>query len=425
MKSKITANLGLRIISLFFAFILWLVVNNIENPTVTESYVNIPVKLLNTDLITDAGKVYEIVEGTDVVDRVSVKAPKSVHSSLNAGDITATADVSELSSLDTISIKFSSDAYGEDIESIKGSIDTVKLNIENKRSKTLALKAGVSGSVAEGHLVGEVTTDQNLVRISGPESLIDRVVRAAVEIDVSGFTNDIGTNLDIRLYDAEDRLVQDSRISQNIKSVGVNVNIYQTTEVPVYFEVSGTPTAGYRVSGEPVGNLQTIKIAGKGNIIRNVTAIEVPAEEIDVTGQSADFVTEVNVREFLPDNVFLTDASQAKIQVSVSIEQEVSREISVSGKEVELINVPEGFRATVAEIEDGTTIDVIGLSRDVSAIRANELKATFDILKWMEEQEMEEAVDGYYNVEIDFGLGDDVTVLEPLVLVLHLSEITE
>lgn len=425
MKSKITANLGLRIISLFFAFILWLVVNNIENPTVTESYVNIPVKLLNTDLITDAGKVYEVIEGTDVVDRVSVKAPKSVHSSLNAGDITATADVSELSSLDTISIKFSSDAYGEDIESIKGSIDTVKLNIENKRSKTLALKAGVSGSVAEGHLVGEVTTDQNLVRISGPESLIDRVVRAAVEIDVSGFTNDIGTNLDIRLYDSEDRLVQDSRISQNIKSVGVNVNIYQTTEVPIYFEVSGTPTAGYRVSGEPVGNLQTIKIAGKGNIIRNVTAIEVPAEEIDVTGQSADFVTEVNVREFLPDNVFLADASQAKIQVSVSIEQEVSREISVSGKEVELINVPEGFRATVAEIEDGTTIDVIGLSRDVSAIRANELKATFDILKWMEEQEMEEAVDGYYNVEIDFGLGDNVTVLEPLVLVLHLSEITE
>ena len=425
MKSKITANLGLRIISLFFAFILWLVVNNIENPTVTESYVNIPVKLLNTDLITDAGKVYEVIEGTDVVERVSVKAPKSVHSSLNAGDITATADVSELSSLDTISIKFSSNVYGEDIESIKGSIDTVKLNIENKRSKTLALKAGVSGSVAEGHLVGEVTTDQNLVRISGPESLIDRVARAAVEIDVSGFTNDIGTNLDIRLYDEEDRLVQDSRISQNIKSVGVNVNIYQTTEVPVYFEVSGTPTAGYRVSGEPVGNLQTIKIAGKGNIIRNVTAIEIPAEEIDVTGQSTDFVTEVNVREFLPDNVFLADASQAKIQVSVSIEQEVSREISVSGKEVELINVPEGFRATVAEIEDGTTIDVIGLSRDVSAIRANELKATFDILKWMEEQEMEEAVDGYYNVEIDFGLGDNVTVLEPLVLVLHLSEITE
>lgn len=425
MKSKITANLGLRIISLFFAFILWLVVNNIENPTVTESYVNIPVKLLNTDLITDAGKVYEVIEGTDVVERVSVKAPKSVHSSLNAGDITATADVSELSSLDTISIKFSSNVYGEDIESIKGSIDTVKLNIENKRSKTLALKVGVSGSVAEGHLVGEVTTDQNLVRISGPESLIDRVARAAVEIDVSGFTNDIGTNLDIRLYDEEDRLVQDSRISQNIKSVGVNVNIYQTTEVPVYFGVSGTPTAGYRVSGEPVGNLQTIKIAGKGNIIRNVTAIEIPAEEIDVTGQSADFVTEVNVREFLPDNVFLADASQAKIQVSVSIEQEVSREISVSGKEVELINVPEGFRATVAEIEDGTTIDVIGLSRDVSAIRANELKATFDILKWMEEQEMEEAVDGYYNVEIDFGLGDNVTVLEPLVLVLHLSEITE
>ena len=57
MKSKITANIGLKLISLAFAFVLWMVVNNMENPTVTETYVNIPVKLVNADLITDAGKV--------------------------------------------------------------------------------------------------------------------------------------------------------------------------------------------------------------------------------------------------------------------------------------------------------------------------------------------------------------------------------
>lgn len=425
MKSKITANIGLRLISLFFAFILWLVVNNIENPTVTESYVNIPVKLLNTDLITDAGKVYEIIEGTDVVERVSVKAPKSVHSSLNAGNITAVADVSELSSLDTISIKFSSNVYGDDIESIKGSIDTVKLNIENKKSKTLALKASVSGSVKEGYLVGEVVTDQNLVRITGPESLIDRVAKASVDIDVSGFTSDIGTNLDIRLYDVENNMIQDNRISQNIKSVGTSVNIYQTTDVPVYFDVVGMPAQGYRVSGDPVGDIPMVKIAGKSNAIRNVTAIEVPAEAIDVTGQSEDYITEINIREFLPDNVFLADATQAKIQVTVEIEQEISRRFTIQPDSVEVINVPAGFRATLGEIEEGTTIDVIGLAQDVNVIRSNEVKGVVDIQKWMEEQEMQEPVDGYYNVEIDFGLSDNVTILEPLVIVMHLSEITE
>lgn len=425
MKSKITANMGLKLISLAFAFVLWLVVNNMENPTVTETYVDIPVKLVNADLITDAGKVYEILDGTDIVERVSVKAPKSVHNALNAGNIIATADVSELSSLDTISIEFSSSIYSSEIESIKGSIDTVKLNIENKKTKALSLKANVSGSVAEGYLVGEVVTDQNLVRISGPESLVSKVSKATVDVDVTGFTSDIGTNLDIRLYDSEGNLIQDSRISQNIKFVGVKVSIYQTMEVPVSFGVSGTPTAGYRVAAEPTGNVASVLVAGKSNALRNLTEIEVPAEAIDVTGHSADYVTEINIRDYLPDNVFLADATQANIEVTVDIQQEVSRELKVQDGSVEIINAPAGFRASLEEISDDATITVIGLSTDVSSVREGELRGSVDIQKWMEEEGIEEAADGYYNIEVDFNLSEDLTLLEPFVILVHLSEITE
>ena len=425
MKSKLTANMGLKLISLAFAFVLWLVVNNMENPTVTETYVNIPVKLVNTDLITDAGKVYEILDGTGVVERVSVKAPKSVHSAINAGHIIATADVSELSSLDTISIEFSSSIYSGDIESIKGSIDTVKLNIENKKTKALSLKANVLGSVADGYLVGEVTTDQNLVRISGPESLISKVSKATVDVDVVGFTSDIGTNLDIRLYDSEGNLVQDNRISQNIKSVGVKVGIYQTLELPISFATSGSPISGYRVAADPTGNIESVLIAGKSNALRNLTEIRVPEEAIDVTGQSSDYVTEVDIRDYLPDNVFLADNSQAKIEVTVDIQQEVSRELKVQNGRVEIINVPAGFRASLEEIGDDATITVLGLSADVTAVRENELRGNVDILKWMEEEGMSEAVDGYYNLEVDFNLDNGLTLLEPFVILVHLSEVSE
>lgn len=425
MKSKITANMGLKLISLAFAFVLWLVVNNMENPTVTETYVNIPVKLENTDLITDAGKVYEILDGTGVVERVTVKAPKSVHSALNSGNILATADVSELSSLDTISIEFSSSIYSNDIESIKGSIDTVKLNIENKKAKALSLKAGVSGSVAEGYLVGEVTTDQNLVRISGPESLINQVAKATVEVDVTGFTSDIGTNLDIRLYDSEGNPIQDSRISQNIKSVGVKVSIYQTKEVPVSFGVSGEPVTGYRVASAPTGNIELINIAGKGNVLRNITEIVIPDEAVDVTNQSADLVTEVNIREYLPENVFLADASQAKVEVTVDIQQEVSEEIKVQDGAITVVNIPEGFRATLEEIGEDASITIIGLPSDVASVRSAELRGSVDIQKWLAEEGIEAEGDGYYNIEVDFNLNDRLTLLEPFTILVHLSEITE
>ena len=166
MKNKITHNISLKIISLFFAFLLWMVINNANDPTIDKTFTDIPVKLLNTELITDSGQVFEVMDDTNVIDKVTVWAPRSVFSSLNAGNIIATADVSELSSLDTISIKLSTNLGGE-VERMQASSDTVKLNIENKRMKTLALKTAVQGEVEDGYLIGEVTTDQNLVRIAG------------------------------------------------------------------------------------------------------------------------------------------------------------------------------------------------------------------------------------------------------------------
>lgn len=425
MKSKLTANIGLKIISLVFAFLLWLVVNNAEDPSISKTFTNIPVRLQNTELITDSGKVYEVLDDTDVVERVTVRAPKSVFSSLDAANIVAVADVSELSSLDTISIRFSTNIYNNDVESISGSIDMVKLNIEDRRTKTLALKATVSGEAEAGYLVGEVATDQNLVRISGPESIVTQVARASVDVDVTGFTSDIGTSAEIRLYDAEDQLIQDSRITQNIRTVGVTVNIYQTADIPVHIVTTGTPASGYRTSGEITTSQDTVKIAGKSNVIRNISSIEIAGEKMDIAGETSDYVTEVDVRDYLPDNVFLADTSQAVIEVTVAIRPEVSRKLEISAERVKVNNVPDGYRATLAVPEEGLTIDIKGLSADISEVRSADIQGVVDIEQWMAQRDMTEPVEGYYNVQVDFGLPESITVSGSTEVMLHLSKVEE
>lgn len=423
MKNKITANIGLKIVSLFFSFLLWLVVNNINDPTIDRSFTNIPVKLLNTELITDSGQIYEILDDTAVIDKVTVWAPRSVFSSFNAGNIVATADVSELSSLDTISIKLTTNLYGNDVEKIEGSIDTVKLNIENKRTKTLALKSIVSGSVEDGYLIGEITPDQNLVRISGPESIINQVSKAVIDVPVTGFTSDIADNAEIKLYDSEDNQIKDNRITQNIKSVGVKVTIFRTIEVPINFTATGTPAAGYRESGEIQGSISSVVIAGKENVLRNISSIEVSGEALDISGQTETYVTEINLRDYLPDNVFLADSSQNKVEVTVSIQPEVTKTLEVRGDRVEVTNVPAGYRATISELDESVEIEIRGLSFDVSGIRAADLKGSVNITKWMEEENMTEPVEGYYQVEVDFGLPDGVSVEEPVMVMMHLSKV--
>lgn len=425
MKNKITANIGLKIASLFFSFLLWMAVNNMNDPTIDRSFTNIPVKLLNTELITDTGQVYEVMDNTAVIDRVTVWAPRSVISSLSASNIIATADVSELSSLDTISIKLSTNLYNNNIERIKSSNDTVKLNIENKKTKTLALKTTVSGKVEDGYLLGDIVPNQNLVRISGPESVIDQIVKASVDVPVTGFTSDIADNAEIKLYDSEDNLIQDSRIAQNIKTVGVKVSIYRTTEVPVYFSTTGTPAYGYRAAGEPEGSISSIVVAGKENAIKNVSAIEIPGEAIDISDCTEDYTTEIDIRDYLPDNIFLADTSQSIVRITVDIEPEASKELQIQGDRIEVTNVPEGYKATISGFEENVRIEVRGLTKDIAGLRSADMRGYVDVGKWMRDENITEPAEGYYQVEIDFGLPDDVTIVEPVEVMMHLSKLED
>ena len=60
-KYKLTKNLGLKVIAFFFAAILWLVVVNLDNPVVSSAFREIPVTIVNDDIITSAGDVYQVV----------------------------------------------------------------------------------------------------------------------------------------------------------------------------------------------------------------------------------------------------------------------------------------------------------------------------------------------------------------------------
>ena len=107
MKHKITKNWGLKLVSFLFAAVLWLIVTNINDPSSPYKESNIPVVLKNTDLITNNGQIYEVLDGTDMIDSVVIWAPRSVVDKLNRSDIVAEANVRDLTSLNTISIKLS------------------------------------------------------------------------------------------------------------------------------------------------------------------------------------------------------------------------------------------------------------------------------------------------------------------------------
>ena len=61
MKKKLTSKLMLKIVSVIVAFLFWLVIINITDPTTSKTFYDIPVQILNENVITSANQVYDIV----------------------------------------------------------------------------------------------------------------------------------------------------------------------------------------------------------------------------------------------------------------------------------------------------------------------------------------------------------------------------
>ena len=344
MKNRLTRNWGLKLGSFLFAAILWLVVTNINDPIGTIRVYNVPVKIQNADLITNSGQVYEVLDDTDMLDVVTISAKRSIIDSLDESNVIAVADMNDLTSLNTIAIKLSTNKYNDRLESIKGNIDNVKLNIETEKTKTLQLRTETTGTVREGYIVGDITAEQNLIAISGPESVVSQVKRAVATVDVSGFTNNIGTDAEIRLYDENDEIISSDTIIKNISKVRVTVEILAVKTVDIIWKTTGVPARGYLATGDITATGNSVTIAGKSKTIDNITAIEIPETALDITGVTENFETIVNLKDYLPDGVILAEEDfQGKVQVNVAVEPVVEKVVPMPVNQVQVLNVPEGF----------------------------------------------------------------------------------
>ena len=93
-KYKFTDNLGLKIIAVIFAAFLWLIVVNLDNPVSTQTFSEVPVTIINEDIILSAGDTYQVL-GEEKVS-VVVSATRQVRQKLTKEDIVATADIKEM-----------------------------------------------------------------------------------------------------------------------------------------------------------------------------------------------------------------------------------------------------------------------------------------------------------------------------------------
>ncbi len=408
---KITANWGLKVISLAFAAMVWFLVTNISDPSGSVRFTNIPVTIKNANLITEQGQVYTVLDGSDTISSVTVRGPRSVIDSLSQNNIVATADIQNLSSLNTVSIEVATNKYFDKLEKITPSSDILKLSVERKVSKSFAISATTSGTLADGYIIGDVSTEQNMIRVSGPESVVNSISKAAVDVDVTGFTSNIGTDADIVLLDSDGEAIAiTSSVVMNIKTVRVNVVIYETKYVPVNYIVTGEPASGYALTGEIESNPEQVLVAGRSSTISNVSELNVTDDNLNVTGLSSNLNTTVDLSKALPYGVILGDKEfNGTASVVVHIGAIIDKTIDVNIRNINIVNPIDGYKIKVDDSEYTTvSLTLHGLTKDLAAVSAADLEGTVDVKRIISDNNLSKLSPGTYSAVVTWALPEGV-----------------
>lgn len=410
MRKKIFHNWGLKLASLLLAAVLWFLVIQLDDPKKPQTFYNIPVSLVNTELLEQEDKFYEVLDNTDSV-RVTVTAPTSIINQLRATDIVAEADVSRLTDINTIPITYSVLNVGIDSNSVKGDHDMVRLNIEENVNRWVKVQYTTVGEVAEGYIVANASADQTMIRVSGPKSVVDRIDHAGVEIDVTGATSSLSANVEVLFYDAEDVALEPSNLVMDENYVHMSVDVLAAKSVPVEVESSGVPAPGFLATGVIQSDPSMIKIAGTVSALNNVSKIVIPEEQINLDGAEGDLIKGINIREYLPEGIRLADSEfNGRVTVTAYVEPEAERVLQIPAQNIAVINVPDTLTADIFKEEDYFEVEISGLDAVVSPTDQNTITGTVDVQAWMEKEEINELAPGTYQIPISFGISKEIKI---------------
>ncbi|MBQ9991285.1 MAG: hypothetical protein IJP31_10170 [Lachnospiraceae bacterium] len=413
MKEKLTKNLNLKIIAVLFSVGIWVISININDPYQSKTY-SVTVQLLNMASMTSAGKYVEILDDSDEIT-VSVRANRSVLDSFSASNILATADLTEIDANNQVPIKLNTTRIsGSKIESMRSENTNVSLKVEDIKRVQKSIEINVKNDPAEGYILGEADAQQNALKISGPESVVDKVAKAAVTFDLEGAADDVSMLLPIELYSETGDRIIDSRLTTSINEVQCVATILAAKEVPLKFVVNGIAAEGYGWTGVVEGEPSSIMIAARPNVLKNINTIEIP-DAVDVSNAKADVRSSIDLKKYLPEGVSFAESSfNGRVDVTAYIEKRVSREAEFDSKMIQVINVPEGMEGRAYVSAQTVTVTYMGLESVMNQLKEDEVQAYLDIKAYMEYLDLKEIEEGTYTLWVNFELPEGITIKEDI-----------
>jgi len=375
MKKKLTKNIGLKILSVILAAILWLVITNVDNPEETKRISNVPVEVLNGDVIASLDQVYDITEG-ETID-FTIEAPRKIRDELNKADFVVTADFSNMSAVNSVPIEISCPRYGDEVTIVDGKYQFMKVSLEELIKEPFKVNIKQNGEVAEGSFVGESTSSPNIIQVSGPKGRVERIAEVVVDVDVTGVSESFHATATPKVLDTDGNEIDASKLTFSESIIVLDIAIYKTKPINLQITVTGEPAYGYAMTNreyEP----KTITVAGDDAALKSISYLGI---EESIAGATENIEKEINLQDELPEGIFLVGEDKTAV-INITIEKMVTKDVTIWPGDIEPRNKPVDLNLNYNTVGP-VIISVMGIASEMNDISRLDIKPYFDLTGYL------------------------------------------
>lgn len=302
-------NLHLKITALVLAMIFWIFVVSLEN-TFFQFPSGIDVQAFNlAEGLALASKPGQVALALRAQDQVNPKT-------LSAGDFEAYIDLRNVGA-GKRKVPVSVTSKNPQISVVRIVPSEIEVEIEPVRERIVNILPEVVGEPANGFVVESIKLSQNSVKISGAESLLQKIstAKARAALDGNEKANSSKT-VEIKAYDRNGIALEGLEIKQSgieafvsisqsegAKQIGVKARLVGAVENGVVKKVEVDPGV--------------VSVTGLRDALESTMAIETEAVDL----KEFEIAPEKKVKLVLPQGLQLAKGQSAEVTVKVTIEK--------------------------------------------------------------------------------------------------------
>ena len=405
-------NLGLKILALASAFIIWVAVVNSQDPIDTISFYNVPVKVLNEDALRQKDKIPEIVYGNTVA--VTIQARKSICDKLTSDDIIATADYEKIYVTDTVPIEVSVKGYDEsDVEIIRGQNNYMKLTLEDYATKEFKIRVVTVGTPAPGYVVGQNTASPNVITIRGSKLQISRIQAVIATVNVDNMSADREVVAHPIIFDMNDEPISNANLELSADSVSVSTTLYRTKDITLEAVPFGEPAEGYEIksiSSQP----SKITVAGAPEDLAKLGSRL--RAYVDVTGRTHNAESNIDINSLIDSKlstISIVDEDYT-LAVTAYIDTQDVREVGITAQDVAVDSLASDLAVEIVSVSAARLS--VRVKKEVgSALGLVNLRPHIDLSEFTEE--------GTYDIPLITEESTNYKVMNPVTVRVKLKKI--